>query len=957
MVDLFRFIEHEFVPPAHADSIDLANSSTFQQDLEAAAADPDLHRAAEVVRGLARSFLDQTFPTPFEEPAETGQQLASLPQAIANLEAVTMTAARDVVEAEFGKPMGELLESDHFRADKELLANAAVAVKLTTGFDRLDAVRLTRQVQAAAFIEHLADQGGSLDASKAQRLLARPLRVPPGPLATLAPIEDPQEMDLERSPDPGESELGTLRQERQELQETQDLLLVLRPEELRVATEQWPEEFREEPREREREDSRSGNEGAIVFSGLKPNDTAVARFTDGQLEAVRKLGIELSEQPLATSLDRIDQRLTSLNEQLLPHDVTTATKVFQLGGHLFAEAGPPTVSTGAVETVPDFTKSVTRPVGYGNLQVVRQELLGYEAGEISHIENVLPHEYLTRSNDRTEFTETTDSSETLSTRASERDQQSTDRSELATEAHREAGHQTTSSGPGLTSAEYGKLVENKKSRFAQTVVARSIDSVSQQVRSQRMIRESRSFIERVEHKLDNSGGPTAIRGVYQWLNKRYNLRVMNYGRRLLYDVVVPEPAAMLTQALKDSVQPETLQLLKPIAPDLDPRQVSSSNYQWYAARYGVTGSVNPPPAVFDRTVVVPLAIDGSVAVEAYGGQRQLPAAASTVIRVPEGYKAVRGFVQRVNAHYMGDPPGRMLEVFIGESQYHRLGGSGNPALNVSFAMAGETGDIAVSYRTFLSVLKLAFVVGVVSQRTDQAYAAWQLKTHAAIVSGYQRQFAEYEDKLARYVGAARARLAAAGGYSHNPAVVRDELKRALIFLLLGEHPSAHLPTPLSAPTPATPTLPNPSVVRDWGAMVAFFERAFEWENVMFTCYPYYWGRIQRWAELALTQDADPQFEEFLKAGAARVVVPVRPGFETALAHYQETGDVWMGEEIPDMFGENYVSILAEIKGANFAPGEEVCVEQWTVSLPTTLVTLSIENTLPNWTPTPCNPEP
>jgi hypothetical protein len=86
-----------------------------------------------------------------------------------------------------------------------------------------------------------------------------------------------------------------------------------------------------------------------------------------------------------------------------------------------------------------------------------------------------------------------------------------------------------------------------------------------------------------------------------------------------------------------------------------------------------------------------------------------------------------------------------------------------------------------------------------------------------------------------------------------------------------------------------------------------------------------------------------------------VVVPVRPGFEAALAHYQETGDVWMGEEIPDMFGDLYVSIIEEIKAANAAPGEEVCVEQWEVSLPTTLVLLKDDEKLPSWTPTPCNP--
>jgi hypothetical protein len=252
-------------------------------------------------------------------------------------------------------------------------------------------------------------------------------------------------------------------------------------------------------------------------------------------------------------------------------------------------------------------------------------------------------------------------------------------------------------------------------------------------------------------------------------------------------------------------------------------------------------------------------------------------------------------------------------------------------------------------------VSLEFAVGLVCQRTDSALAAWQLQTHAAITAGYQRQLATYEDRLTRYVASVRAQLAAAGSFAHDPSVTRDELKRAFIGLLLGEHPAAWLTTPVPAPMPPTPTLPDPVAVKGWGAMVAFFERAFEWENLMFTCYPYYWGRPQRWEEMVLTQDLDPQFEEFLKAGAVRVVVPARPGFEAALAHYQETGDVWMGEEIPDMYGDNYLSIIAEIKAANFAPGDEVCLEQWEVTLPTTLVLLKADATLPEWTATPCAP--
>jgi hypothetical protein len=139
-------------------------------------------------------------------------------------------------------------------------------------------------------------------------------------------------------------------------------------------------------------------------------------------------------------------------------------------------------------------------------------------------------------------------------------------------------------------------------------------------------------------------------------------------------------------------------------------------------------------------------------------------------------------------------------------------------------------------------------------------------------------------------------------------------------------------------------------------VAAFFERAFEWENLMYTFYSYFWGRQSRWAEMLLTQDIDAEFEAFLRAGAARVVVPARPGFEGALAHYHETGDVWMGEEMPDMFGQNYVSIITEIKARNLSPQDEICVAEWDVRLPTTLVMLKEDDQLPAWQPSSkCQP--
>ncbi|MFF8836954.1 hypothetical protein [Streptomyces sp. NPDC015130] len=1016
MVDLFRYIEHDFAVPARTDAIDATNQSTFQQDLEEAAGgggggadagpdsavdDPPPSPAAQV-RALAEKFLSERFSSPTADPTKLGQKLGGLEAALEQLPTVNTQKVQQLVQDVFGAPVAQVVAGAAFKSDLELLQNAVVAVKLATGYAAVDTATVVRQLRAASFLRHLATPasasaspsgsvsaaappGGSaapaapnpppdkLNREEVRRLLARPLRIPPGPLAAVAhPSAEGRTVRASEEGAAAETaarheRTHTLRRERDRLQAAYDKLLAVRPEELEVTASEPPppqavatatdsggvavEEGRSE----------IGDSAAVAAgpSTILLAETARRRFGEDERAAMAKLDVKVDRTAVPVALDRIGQRLVSLNEELLPEEAPTTAKVYRVGGQLFAETTP-VVPTAEVDQAraPDFSKAVTRPAGVGNLFVVRQETVGYRAGEISHIENVLEHEQLRRWTRRSESSEIIETEETLTSQTDERDQQSTQRNELAAETQRESGRQSSTSGDGMTSSDYGRLVENNKSNFAQSVVARSVERRTSEVRRQRVSRESRSYVERVGHVLDNHQGVEKIRGIYQWVDKVYNLRTLNYGKRLMYDVVVPEPAAVLVQALKDAAKPEHFQLVKPLDPGLYPDQINASNYMWYATQYGVTGSVTPPPAVYAKTISQTQVIEGSKKVAAYGGESHVAQQASFKLPVPEGYKAVAGYVQTTNMDYLAPPPGAALEVVVGESIHRRVqeSGGGNPFLNAPFTMAGETGEVPVGVRSFAQVVSVAYAVALVCQRTDEAYAQWQLKTHATIVGGYQRKLAEYEEKLARYVAATRAQLAAAGGLGHDPAVTLQELKRAFVFLLLGEHPQTWLPTPAPAPAPPGAALPDPLAVREWGSVVAFFERAFEWENLMHTCYPYYWGRPPRWQELLLTQDADPQFEAFLKAGAARVVVPVRPGFEAALAHFHETGDVWMGEEIPDMYGDHYLSIIEEIKAANRAPGEEVCVEQWEVALPTTLVLLKEDATLPAWPATTCGPE-
>lgn len=964
MADLFRYVEHAFAVPQATLAVDVANQSHFQSSLRDAASEDGYAS----VRRAADAFLNSTFPSPTDDPLAGSADYRRFRTELVVLDPVDRAAVTALVSEVFGQDVDQLTHSDQFRTDKQVIQNAVLAVKVTTGFDRIDAAKQVDSLRTMTFLEDLAtDSTSSLTRVLVRQALGRPIRVPGEFL--LAPDDRlPADPAAEPGPDAEQQRLLALRDRRNTLSATYRSLMAVSPERLEaVATAADADEQSIPGNDRQvpGQDPASPVAGSTTLASsgttVRLSRSSVRLLPVQQQEVLDGLDLDLARASLPRLVAAVKQQLVDTNAQVLPYEVPGAARVFRVGTAAFATAplSPLTAADrllapgpGAPLPEPDFSRAITRPIGYGNLQVVRQELIGYQPGDVSHIENVLEGEVLRRTTRREEVNEVTISDETDTSSSQERDQQSTDRNELASETQKETGSTTSTSGELSTSTDYGKLVENSKSNYAQSVTSRAVDTVTTMVKQQRVQRERKTFVESATHELDNKVGTKKIRGIYQWVDKTYDARVLNYGRRLLYDVVVPEPAAFLVKALTDAVQPEAFQLFKPNDPQLQPLDLDVSNYGYYAAQYGVTGAVSPPPQEFTQTVAHVDAQDVQKVLTTFGHTVDGCHYAAFTMHVPDGFHAVSGYVQRTNLHWANEAPDRQLEVYVGENTFLSFSTIGITSLNASFSMSAETGDIPVTLNTFGNIVQFNYAVGINCRRTDDAYNGWQLKTHAAIMAGYQRQLADYQDKLGRYTAAVRAQLAQSGGLARDSSVQRDELKRAFLFLLLGEHPGAYLPTP-TPPMPPYATLPNPVAVKKWGAMVAFFERAFEWENVMYTFYPYFWGRPSRWTEMVLMQDADVEFEAFMKAGAARIVVAVRPGFEAALAHYQETGDVWLGEEMPDIYSDAYVSIIAEVKAANLSPGQEICVDHWQVTLPTTLVILKDDEKLPTWTPTPC----
>ena len=157
---------------------------------------------------------------------------------------------------------------------------------------------------------------------------------------------------------------------------------------------------------------------------------------------------------------------------------------------------------------------------------------------------------------------------------------------------------------------------------------------------------------------------------------------------------------------------------------------------------------------------------------------------------------------------------------------------------------------------------------------------------------------------------------------------------------------------------AEPELPEPILDKSQtlGASVRWFEHAFEWENMAYVLYPYFWGRRTTWVDRLNLQVDDLLFKQFLQAGYARVVVPVRLGYAPAVCFYLNCGLPWLGGGLP-VLGDKaqtplYLDIADEIRALTGGgePGETAVPigDPWEYSLPTGLLMLGADATLPQW---------
>ncbi len=609
-----------------------------------------------------------------------------------------------------------------------------------------------------------------------------------------------------------------------------------------------------------------------------------------------------------------------------------------------------------------------RPLGIGDLKVVKQKLLAYQPGEVAHIENVLKGESKNRIYRTLDRLTVTDFTSEETTTDNERDTQTTDRFELKKEADQtikedmsvKAGLTVTGSyGPVTVTAQGDFAYSTSKdestktsANFGRDIVDRSISKIQKKVTTSRTTVSFHETEETDSHGIDNKDGPGNITGVYRWVDKKYRAQIYNYGKRLMLEFVVPEPAAFWRASQKGVGTPVVTATAPPpftdgAAKPLTPAAFTPSTYLVLASRY--QAAVPPPPAEW-------IYISTAFGQDSIDNAHTISKAVKDLV-VPDGYTMYYYHAQ-ISVTWEKFP---QFFVQIRDDQYHVLDNTharhsagtqvGTPP---AWSDPKPSGPVAISVLGY-DVNAYSINVSGLCSYTPQTYAKWQSDTYAKVLTAYQAQQAAYDQAVAKAGAQAMGIQIEGRNPGINAAIIKTELKKLCLTMLTGLHfNDFHA---MSNPGDVPVHLPeiDPVLALDEGRFIEFFEQAFEWEQLTYLFYPYFWGRKANWIMLANQSDDDPAFMQFLQAGAVRVVLPVSRAYDDAIAYFLQPRSpsvpvaqrIWQGGSPPVISDPLFVAIADELRAqTDDLAGAVPEGDPWEYTVPTTLVWLQPDGTLP-----------
>jgi hypothetical protein len=572
------------------------------------------------------------------------------------------------------------------------------------------------------------------------------------------------------------------------------------------------------------------------------------------------------------------------------------------------------------------------PVGRLHLERVEMYPAGVEKGELVFTVPMAPGETVTISHKEwsTSSREYEDIVEDYFESYSEKGVAEKADSSMATE--NEAHHASSLNFGASLSGEYMGVTLTTTFGLALTKDER--ESVKNSTQKSRDVTEKASARTRKEHKVsmkleekkgveENSfrtianPSSTAIRVDYYKMMRKWRTDLYRYGLRQTYDIAIPVPGVRLWAQYQKLAELDR-QIRAPLQFGLTPQMINGGNYHTEANLVRAAVPDEPP-----FQIVQDLALHTDFLAESDADQTRF---GEIHFDVPAGYYLAeasltahlalwKGHAQAFNLLNVSDgtfpiPPSQIITSALPE-------------------LISRTGHLIVTY-AYRNVSQASIMLHNTYRRSTETWEAWQLQVwqslRAAAEARHQEEVARMRDDrdrlwtllngkdtltLRRLEREELLRLVMQWllGPGH-PAVATGSVEKTILTLLANERSFQTAATPPLQPTFTSISDYDWSNALAFGEMVRFVHQAVEWENLLYFLYPYFWGSETAGRDKMLFSHADPEHEKFLRAGYARIVLTVRPGFEVQFTELLEQGSLSGTSSSP------YLAVAQDI--ANFA---------------------------------------
>ncbi|KAA0129932.1 hypothetical protein FY557_04280 [Chryseobacterium sp. SN22] len=624
-------------------------------------------------------------------------------------------------------------------------------------------------------------------------------------------------------------------------------------------------------------------------------------------------------------------------------------------------------------------------IGVADYLKVEQSLQGYVEGEVAHIENVMARERREKATKKTSKSEITTVESSDSEKEQLRDTSSTERFEMQNEiakamqqtkdahaeAHVDGSYGGISFGVSGGFATHNSKEENTKQAMTQAkeITQKATDRIVTKVHKERTEKMIEEFEETNIHEFDNRKGDKHVVGVYRWVDKVFKNQIYNYGKRMMFEFMIPEPAKLHILGMKISKNTDNT-LIQPV----DPRESTVFQMKDFISLNGTSGDIilkywagvynvelEQRPKISKK---VSYSFSEKVGIdftdtEKRQGFGRLAGIYNNDFDIPEDYIAVKlqgdfsirgGGWEAPHQMYpsclLSIANRRVREGMEGafDAAFKNPNGSLMTIPQVDMDLNNIEGKLGLFMNTW-DVKAVSGAFTIFCELTQEANNAWLQKSFNKIIAAYEKAKAKYDQDLA----AIKAQGVEIKG--SNPGFYRQientVLRRNCISYMINQDPSAALTfgkdkyyrTNSSEESFLNTEIKLDSTLDKYTAFVKFMEQAFEWEIMSYYFYPYYWGNRNNWDKMYQFDDNDATFRAFMQSGMARVIVTVRPGFEEAVGHFMSTGQIWNGGEVPVIDDPMFLSIVDEMRKTE---GEKYG-KAWASRVPTALTILQAQS--------------